>query len=86
MKRIRRYKVHACSVMFDSLGTPQTVSHQVPLSMGFPRQEYTGVGCHSRPRDQTRVSRVSCTGRQILYHYHRLGSPKRYKPPTVSIK
>ena len=28
-----------CSVMFDS-GTPHTVAHQAPLSMGFPRQEY----------------------------------------------
>ena len=28
-----------CSVMFDS-GTPRTVAHQAPLSMGFPRQEY----------------------------------------------
>ena len=26
-------------------GTPWTVAHQVPLSMGFPRQEYW-VGCH----------------------------------------
>ena len=27
-------------VVSDSLATPQTVAHQVPLSMGFPRQEY----------------------------------------------
>ena len=26
--------------------TPQTVDHHVPLSMKFPRQENTGVGCH----------------------------------------
>ena len=26
-------------------GTPQTVAHQAPLSMGFPRQEYWS-GCH----------------------------------------
>ena len=30
----------AHSVMFDSFATPWTVAHQVPLSMGFPRQEY----------------------------------------------
>ena len=34
-----------CSVMFDS-GTPRTVAHQAPLSMGFPRQEYwSGLPC-----------------------------------------
>ena len=26
--------------MFDSFATPWTVAHQIPLSMGFPRQEY----------------------------------------------
>ena len=26
--------------MYDSFATPQTVAHQDPLSMGFPRQEY----------------------------------------------
>ena len=26
--------------MSDSFGTPQTVAHQAPLSMGFSRQEY----------------------------------------------
>ena len=31
--------VHACSVVSDSV-TPSTVAHQVPLSGGFPRQEY----------------------------------------------
>ena len=33
----------------------------------------TGVGCHFQgvfpTRDQTRVSRISCTGRWILYHW-----------------
>ena len=28
------------------LVTRWTVAHQAPLSMGFPRQEYCGVGCH----------------------------------------
>ena len=30
----------------------------------------------SWPRDQTHVSCTSCIGRQILYHYCHLGSPK----------
>ena len=29
-----------------TLATPGTVAHQAPLSMGFSRQENTGVGCH----------------------------------------
>ena len=29
----------------------------------------------SQPRDWTHVSHVFCIGRQILYHYHHLGSP-----------
>ena len=36
----------ASSVMSDS-ETPCTVAHQALLSMGFSRQEHTGVGCHS---------------------------------------
>ena len=28
----------------------------------------------SRPRDQTWVSYISCIGRQVLYHWHHLGS------------
>ena len=38
--------------MSNSFGTPWTVAHQTPLSMGFPRQEYwgggrgRGRGCH----------------------------------------
>ena len=29
-----------CSVVSDSFATPWIVAHQVPLSMGFPRQDY----------------------------------------------
>ena len=29
----------------------------------------------SRPRDQTCDSYFSCVGRQVLYHWHYLGSP-----------
>ena len=28
----------------------------------------------SRPKDQTHISCISCIGRQILYHWHHLGS------------
>ena len=52
--------------------TPRTVAPQAPLSMGFSRQEYwSGLpfpppGDLPDPRDRTRVS---CIGRQILYHW-----------------
>ena len=55
--------------------TPWTLAHQAPVSMGFSRQEYwSGLpfpspGLSSRLRDQTCVSSISCTGRQILYHW-----------------
>ena len=29
----------------------------------------------SQPRDQILVSRISCIGRRVLYHWHHLGSP-----------
>ena len=32
--------MRSCSVVSDSFLTPWTVAHQVPLTMGFPRQKY----------------------------------------------
>ena len=61
----------SCAWLFLTLWT---IAHQVPLSMGFSRQEYwSGLPClvlaeFSQPRDQTHISCVSYTGRQILYH------------------
>ena len=41
--------------MSDSLATPWTVAGQVPLSMGFPRQEYwSGLPCPP-PEDLTNL-------------------------------
>ena len=65
------------SVMFDSFATPWTVAHQVPLSLGFSRQERTLEWVaisfsrgSSWPRDQTCGScHISCIARQILYHW-----------------
>ena len=67
---IRFICVLSCSVVFHS-ATPWTLVRQVPLSMGFSRQECWS-GCHfplqeiSQLRDQTHVC---CIGRWILYHY-----------------
>ena len=56
------------------------VAHQAPLPMGFSRQEWI-LECiaipssrSSRPRDRTRISYISCIGRQALDHRCRLGS------------
>ena len=46
------------------LVTPWTVAHQAPLFMEFSRQEYWRKLPFPTPGDL----RVSCTGRQILYH------------------
>ena len=51
--------------------TPQATAYKTPLSTWFSRQEcWSGAISFSRgssrPRDQTHVS---CTGRQVLYHW-----------------
>ena len=61
-------------VVSNSFVTPWTVARQAPLSVGFPRQKYwSGLPFpfskgSAWPRDQTQVSCISSTGRQILYH------------------
>ena len=61
--------------------TPWTAACQAPLSMGFSRQEYwSGLPCPPRgdlPDPESGVSYISCIGRQVLYHYHHLGSSKK---------
>ena len=58
--------------MSNSFVTPWAVAHQALLSLGFSRQVYwSGLpfpspGESSWPRDRTRVS---CTGRRVLYHW-----------------
>ena len=53
-----------------------TVAHQALLSVGFSRQGWwSGLSCSplrgsSWPRDQTQVSYIFCTFRQVLDHYH----------------
>ena len=62
------------SITSDSFGTPWTVAHQAPLSMGFSRQEYWVGLPFPVPQDlpdpgvKTCIFCVSCIGRQILYH------------------
>ena len=58
-------------VMSDSFSTPWTVAHQVPLSMGFTREEYwSGLSLPSLGDlpDTGIEPTVSCIGSWILYH------------------
>ena len=67
--------VHACSIAksYPTIGDPRGLLHARLLCSWNCPSKKTGVGCHfllqgsSQPRDQTLVSCVSCTGRQILY-------------------
>ena len=71
-----RVLAHACesacarSVVSNSLQTPGL--SKLLCLRNFPGKN-TGVGCHfllqgyPRPRDQTHISCISCTDRQILY-------------------
>ena len=75
------------SVVSDC-ATPWTVAHQAPLSTGILQAripEWVAMLSSrgsSQPRDQTHISYVSCTGRQVLYHQCHLGSPDRPSPPA----
>ena len=65
--------MHACSVVFDSLQPHKLQPTGLLRPWNFPGKN-TAVGCHSypkgssQPRDWTRISCASCTGRWILYH------------------
>ena len=52
-----------------------TVACQTPLSVGFSRKEYWSGLPSPPPGDGTCISYISCIGRQVLYHWHHLGSP-----------
>ena len=54
--------------MFDSFVTPWTIGPQVPLSVGFPRQEYWSGLPFPSPGDLPNATCISWIGRQILYH------------------
>ena len=88
MKEISWVDVDVCvfshSVVSDlrtQLCSPMTVACQALLSMEFSRQEYwSGLPFpdpSSRPRNQIRISCISCISKWILYHEHHLGSPSR---------
>ena len=65
--------VLSLSVMLDSFVTLWIVAHQASLSMRFYRREYWSELQFPSPGDLMDpgiepASRISCIGRQILYH------------------
>ena len=56
------------------------VARQAPLSIGIHQARILEWAAmlssrgSSRPRDGTRVSYITCFGKQVLYHEHHLGS------------
>ena len=63
---------------------PWTIVHQASLSMEFSRQEYWSglpfpISEHlPDPEIEPSISCIFCTGRQIPYHSHHVGSPSLY--------
>ena len=66
--------VYVCSIISDSLWSHGLWPTRLLCPWNFPGKN-TGVGCHVPlqgiflTRDWTHVFCVSCTGRQILYHW-----------------
>ena len=64
--------VCACFSCVQLFATLWTVARQAPLSLGFSRQDLEWVAMpssrgSSRPRDLTRISYISCTGRRVVF-------------------
>ena len=68
---------------------PWTVTLQAPLSMGLLQARILewvvkpSSRGSSQPGDQTCAFYVSCTGRQVLYHWCHLGLPAVYTPSIM---
>ena len=71
----------SCFGCVQLFATPWTVALQVPLTMGFSRQEYwSGLPVPSpgdlpNPGIEPMSLMSTCIGRQVLYHEGLLGSP-----------
>ena len=79
-KHTARVCVCACSVMSDSCdlidcGLPGSSVHGIIQARMLECIAISFSRGSSWPRDWTHVSYVSCTGRQVLYHWRHQGSP-----------
>ena len=70
-----------CSVTSYSCAIPWTIDHQIPLSIGFPRQDYWSrkgfpfLLWRIFPTQESNPGLLHCS--QILYHLSYQGSPFR---------
>ena len=67
--------LRSCPTLCDTMGHSPPGS-SVPGILQARTLEWVTVPSSrgsTRPRDRTRVSYISCTGRQVLYHHHHLG-------------
>ena len=85
--------MHACILSHFSFiqvfVTLLTVDQQAALSIGLARQEYWSVLLYPLARDAPHLgikpesSYISCIGRNVLYHYHPLGSTNYWYICTI---
>ena len=81
-KKMLKYNCYCLYLFFKNIRenvriflTPWTAACQAPLSMGFSRQEYwSGWPCPPPGNLPDLLSFVSCTSKQVLYHWCHLGS------------
>ena len=83
-----RMTLHSCPVCVQTKSLQSCLTLCRPIDYSPPGSSVHGIlqarilewvvmprsNGSSWPRDQTRVSSVSCIGRQVLYHQHHLGS------------
>ena len=85
--------MHACILSHIScvqlFATLLTVAQQAPLAIGFARQEYWSRLLCPLARDaphrgiKPESCYISCIGRNVLYHYHHLGSTKYWYKSAI---
>ena len=86
--KTRKALTRGCVCMYSHFShvrfflTLWTIAHQIPLSMGFSRQEYWSGFPFLSPGNRPNpgidlVSYISCIGRWVLSHSHHLGSPSQ---------
>ena len=86
------YVCQVASVLSSSFATPWTVFLEASSVHGIFQAiilEWVAMPSSrgsSWPKDWTGISYVSCIGRQVLYHWHHLGSPLTLVTPNKFIR
>ena len=82
--RVRASSLQSCSTLRDPMdcSPPGSSVHGI-FQARILRVTISSSGGSSPPRDRTRVSYISYTGRQVLYHSCHLGSPCNSRRATI---